>query len=119
MKREIKRSHGKVLKRSAQIANARMREEILPRLQNVTNPNLRRSWNPFTTDFAGPSMLAFKLRMPDMLVMQILRDPELSEQARQIAIESTTDGMMVEAKTFIGTMLNDLISEDSFYVDLT
>lgn len=98
----------KVQQRAQELANRRMQDEILPLLASK-HPNPR-GWNPLVSrPIASPYGL--KLRMPDMLVSEILKSDPLMTQTEQIVLDSVRDAALDEAKTFVTDLLSSLMSD--------
>ena len=90
-------------------ANQRMRREILPLLSvQHFRPN---SWNPLRLDETGSSAYGVKLRLPDMLAMEILRSKKLMKMTEKILVEETTGAAMTEGKAFVTNIFEQLMSE--------
>jgi hypothetical protein len=104
----------KVAERAEKIANQRMKEEILPILSRK-HPFLasRFQWRPLRTDFAGQSDYGMKLKLPDKLVLEILKDDNLMDMTTKIVIESTTEAATDwEPKAFVTNILDVLMGAD-------
>lgn len=93
--------------RAQKLANARMQKEILPLLDEHDDPTLAKLWNPLVPA-EGP--YGMKLKLPDKLVIEILRSDTLLDATATIVIESTYDAMLDEPQAFVTSILNDLIS---------
>lgn len=88
-------------------ANQAMRAQILPIL-SVRHPRPN-SWNPLR-QAKGPGY-AMKLRMPDMLVMEILQTPALLDQTARIVTDAVQDAALEEPKAFVTSIFETLMSD--------
>lgn len=95
----------KVRSRAQKIANARMQEEILPRLGELP-PELAKEWNPLIADFYGD--YGMKLKLSDKLTYKLLKDDALMDEVSQIVTDSMTTAMVIEAKDFLTDLLAEL-----------
>jgi len=90
-------------------ANHRMQQEVLPYL-SVRHPNPK-SWYPLQSELKGPSAYGVKLRLPDMLVMEIMRDKRLMAKTEQIVVDETAEAAVIQGKAFVTSILDQLINE--------
>jgi hypothetical protein len=96
----------KVESRAQVYANQRMRSEILPLLGD-TDPRLARLWNPI----AVTGRYELKLRLPDKLVLQIMRSDDLMARVEEIVVDSVFDAMLDEPEAFVTDLLASLIGK--------
>lgn len=99
----------RVAKLAQKRANQQMRVQILP-LLSIPHPRPN-AWNPLRADFNGPSTYAMKLRLPDPLVLEILRKRPLLQLTAGIVIDAVTDAALEEPKAFVTAIFYDLMSD--------
>lgn len=88
-------------------ANQAMRTEILP-LLSIRHPRPN-SWNPLRQ--AKGEGYVMKLRMPDPLVMEILRNDALLQQVAGIVVSAVQDAALEEPKAFVTSIFDALMSD--------
>jgi hypothetical protein len=124
---KLKKAQKEIILTATNLANKRAREVILDnpqvaqQLVNLTQKNLtvlRRSWAPFLPDFEALSGFGMTLHINDPLVRKLLGSEGLYEIAEQIGADAVKSAIRIHEKSFITTMLEDLImrpSAESFY----
>jgi hypothetical protein len=106
------RNQDDIRRDAAVVANERMRLEVLPRL--VAPPEalavLAREWAPFRPDL-GEGFEA-SLKTTDALVLQLMRDPGLLDEAKGIYEEETVAAMFnsPQTPTLLRAVMEDLLA---------
>lgn len=88
-------------------ANQAMRAEILP-LLSIRHPRPN-SWNPLRQ--AKGEGYVLKLRMPDPLVLEILRNDALMRKVAEIVVNAVQDAALEEPKAFVMSIFETLMSD--------
>jgi len=107
------------------LANVRARQELLSGeyglgdlLATIKHSNieiLKMTWSPFDIYEYVPSGFGLKMAVErDPLMKSAMIDTGTYEQARIIATESLQEAM-VDSEDFLSSLLNDLVSPDSYY----
>ena len=124
---KLKKTQQEIVLTATNLANKRAREafldtpQIAQKLVTLTAKNLttlRRSWAPFQPGFESPTGFGMTLHVNDPLVRELLTSEGLYEVAEQIAADSIARAIKAHERSFISTMLEDLImrpSAESFY----
>lgn len=128
--KELQASQIKIMEAAAIVANQRMRDEVLELcVQAFKDRNevdiipqslegQKKLWNPLIPNWNAMSGFGMSFRNPegDPMIQEILRSQEMQELVNTIITDSLQEAMAGDkAVTFISSLLDDLMKDESFY----